>query len=78
MKITTTRNWDREYDKDSKIPVYKRVITREDNEVGRANRTVREMQEIADQYSKDLDYVLEIFGKCNGRKQAVKDHFAKG
>lgn len=48
MKIKTTRNWDKQHADGSSIPAYKRAITRQDNEVGRANRTVREMQEIAD------------------------------
>jgi hypothetical protein len=76
MKIKTTRNWDKQHADASKFPVYKRTITREDNEEGRANRTVRELQEIADQYSKTLDEVLVVFGQVNGRKQAVKDHYA--
>jgi hypothetical protein len=78
MKIKTTRNWEKQHAEGSKIPSYKRAITRQDNEEGRANRTVREMQEIADQYSKTLDDVLDVFGKVNGRKQAVKDHYADG
>ena len=48
MKIKTSRNWEKQHAEGSSIPSYKRTITRQDNEEGRAIRTVREMQEIAD------------------------------